>query len=145
MELLLYSTEKNSAGKRMQDIIADLVPEKHIGIHRSIESLSHRLRRFRCDLSLAVIVTKSRKELDDLLSLHDLLQDISLILILPDKEPDTVSKGHKLYPRFISYTDDNFMVVAAVLEKMIKRLELRSRQAGDCLLFDRTAEVEGFQ
>ncbi len=144
MELLLYSTERKGPGKRMQDIIADLVPEKHIGIHRTMESLSHRLRQFRGDLSLAVILTGSRAELYDVLSLHNLLQDIPLVLILPDQEPDTVSKGHKLYPRFMSCVDNDFMVVAAVLEKMIKRLNSRSMQVGDCLLPERTVEVEGF-
>lgn len=144
MELLLYSTETKGAGKRMQDIIAGIVSEKHIGIHRTMESLSHRLRQFRGDLSLAVIVTGSREELDDVLSLRNLFQDIPLVLILPDKEPDTVSKGYKLYPRYISDAEDNFILVAAVLEKMIKRLSSSSKQVTDCQLPDRAVEVERY-
>ncbi len=52
-------------------------------------------------------------------SMKDLIGDIRIILILPDTEGDTISLGHKLYPRFASYADGNFKDVAAVLEKML--------------------------
>ncbi len=144
MEVLLYSKEKKGDSKRMQKIIAGLVPEKALSIHRTMKSLSHRLRQFRGNLSLAVILTQNRTELSEMISLHNLLQDIPLILILPDQEPDTVSKGHKLYPRFIGYADGNFEILAAVLEKMIRKLNLRSMPVKDHYLPDRAFKVEGF-
>ena len=122
MELLYYSSKNKGQGERVQRIIAGLVPQEHLKIYRTMESLSLRLRQFRGDLFLAVILLKNRNELLDILSIRDLLDGIRIILILPDRENTTIAKGYKLYPRFVSYADSDFTDVAAVLEKMLKHL-----------------------
>ncbi len=52
------------------------------------------------------------------------MKDISIIYCAPcqDGEKDTVTNGHKLYPRFISYADGNFKDVASVLGKMLEEI-----------------------
>ena len=60
------------------------------------------------------------KELLEIHSMRDLFRDIRIVLILPDRSGDTVSMGFKLFPRFVSYADGNFMDVAAVLNKMLE-------------------------
>ena len=66
------------------------------------------------------------KELEKILTLQDLLSDIRIILILPDRTPNTISKAHKLAPRFLTYLDSDFGEIKAVLHKMLK--SLRSSQ-----------------
>ena len=44
---------------------------------------------------------------------------LRLILILPDREKGTISKGHLFRPRYLTYADGDFLDVAAVLAKMI--------------------------
>ncbi len=123
MELIFYSTKKQGAGARFQRIIEKLVPKDDIGIFRTMESLTSRLHQFPRNMSLAVILAARQKELFDLLLIRDCLEDIPLILILPDRESETISKGHKLYPRFISYLDSDFEVFEEVLRTIIGRLD----------------------
>lgn len=123
VELLFYSTIKQGAGARFQSIIEKLVPKEDIGIFRTMESLSSRLHQFPRNMSLAVILAASQKELFELLLIRDCLKDIPLILILPDRESETISKGHKLYPRFISYLDSGFEVFEEVFRTIIGRLD----------------------
>ena len=54
-----------------------------------------------------------------MLSLRKLLSDLRLILILPDRDRDTVMSAHALRPRFLTYADGNLDDIAAVLRKML--------------------------
>jgi hypothetical protein len=65
----------------------------------------------------------SGEDLQGLFSIRDLFDDIPMILILPDRKRDTISKGQKLYPRFATYMDGNFSDLALVLAKMLKKIE----------------------
>ncbi len=119
MSVLLYASPANAAGKRLQRIIETLVPNEQLEICRSIEGLSERLRRPFYSRLTGVFLVASDKELSNLLSIRNMLHDLRFILVLPDSEKNTVTKGFALYPRFISYADSDFSDVAAVLSKML--------------------------
>ncbi len=120
MIVLLNTAQANTIGRRLQKIVTTLVPRQQLEICRSSEELSQRLRRPLCKEFIGVFLTSNRQELSDLLSIRNLLTDIRIILIVPDSEKDTVSKGHTLYPRFLSFVDSDFKDVAAVLGKMLE-------------------------
>ena len=119
MSIVLFSTGKKHVCEHLQRAIEKVVPGDKIEIYRTIDSLSSRLRQPKGNLKVVVVLASDNRELDEILSLRDLLSDVRIILILPDKKKLTVSKGHKLFPRFLSYTDSNFDDVSAVLQKMI--------------------------
>jgi hypothetical protein len=99
-----------------------LIPEKKLEIHQSVDSLSQRLKKKTFDVGIAVLLASSKKELSDLLSIRNQLTDQRIILILPDREKGTISQGHSLYPRFLSYADSadsNFKDFTEVLVKML--------------------------
>jgi hypothetical protein len=122
MELLFYSGKNQQYRERVLNIIRGLVPEKKIGNYTTVENLCNRLRQFRDDKMLAILMTATQEELVDVILIHDLLVDIPIILVLPNREKETISKGTKLHPRFISYMDSDFSDIQAVLEKMVVRL-----------------------
>ncbi|MGA2735036.1 MAG: hypothetical protein ABSG35_20860, partial [Syntrophobacteraceae bacterium] len=53
---------------------------------------------------------------------RDFLTSVRVILVLPDCEQETISKGHYLKPRFLT-TDWNSEEVIAVLAKMLRSVE----------------------
>jgi hypothetical protein len=120
MNLLLYATGPRGTGKQLQKVIEGLFPENKTEIYRTIDGLSDRLRRPRYDLAVAVLLAASKQDLLDLLSIRDLLDDLRVILLLPNREKDTITKGHTLRPRFLTYADSDFLDVAAVLSKMVR-------------------------
>ena len=128
MEVLLYATEADDAGKRLARIITTTLAGLDIQVCQSINSLTQKLRQPRDCFFIVVLLAHNKKELSNILSLKDLFWDLRLILILPDQEKNTIAKGHKLYPRFLSYIDSDFKVVAAVLEKMLKHLRSQKLQ-----------------
>lgn len=120
MNLLFYQPTNNGPGEYLREVIHTLVSEEKTEIYATIEDLSFRLRQPMFDVALAILLASSNSDLLDLLLLRDLLLDVRIILILPDRRRDTISIGHSLYPRFLSYVDSDFKDVAAVLDKMMK-------------------------
>ncbi|MEW5801796.1 MAG: hypothetical protein AB1847_06780 [bacterium] len=120
MKLLLYAPAVEEAGKRLQGIIENLVPEAKREVCRTIDDLSIRLRQPMNNLSVAVLLAATRQDLSDIVTIADLMGDLRLIVILPDLEDDTIAKGHSLRPRFLDNIDSDFSDIAAILGKMLK-------------------------
>ncbi len=122
MKLIFYATETHDSGARLQTMIETKVPNENIEVHRTIDSLNLRLRQLKLnnsyDLSIAVILAGRKEDLFDILSIRKLLRDIRIILILPDRDENTIAMGHHLRPRLLSYADSDFSEVVAVLAKM---------------------------
>ena len=120
--ILFVNGKCAAAGNRLRKSIESVVSCQHLEIQRSIKDLSKRLNRFPREIDLAVLFAASKDQLSELLSLRELLNDVRIILILPDRGRETISKGHLLRPRFLSYADGDLTDVIAVLSKMIVRL-----------------------
>ena len=119
MNLLFYATGEKGTGKHLWNLHQELASEYKGDFCRTIDTLSLKLRKSLGDLTIAVLLAESQEELLEFISIKNWLEDIRIILILPDREKDTISIGLKLYPRFFSYADSNLQDVDAVLKKMI--------------------------
>jgi len=119
MKLFLYAPDRSRSGKRLQRVIEALVSKEDTEIYRTTDGLTFRLRQPRHDPHIAVLLAASREDLSDILSLRDLLCDVRIMLVLPDRERDTIVKGHTLRPRFVTYADSDFVEMAAVLSKVL--------------------------
>jgi hypothetical protein len=121
MNVLCYRITEDDNGKRLKTEIEATVPEEKRELYDSFEALVERLRTSLKNSFIAVLFAPDRKELGRLLEIGALLQDIPVILILPDRDRKTVQSGHSLFPRFLSYVDSDFKDVGAVLCKMRSR------------------------
>ena len=66
---------------------------------------------------VAILLTTSGKEIEQLISIREMLRNIRIIWILSDQSAENISRGHKLYPRYLSYKEGNFNDVSVVLKK----------------------------
>jgi len=119
MDLLFYANDTEDIGKPLWNLYLDLDGNHKGEFYLTIDDLAGRLRRPKGDHSIAVLLAAGRKDLEELLAIQDLLDRTRIILILPDRNKDTINKGHTLFPRFLTYVDGNFDWVTAVLEKML--------------------------
>ncbi len=119
MNILFYSSIKTGVGKNVQKTIEAKVSPDQIERCVSVEEISSRLRQPLGDLRIAILHVKSKEELFEIDSIKFLLSGIRIILILPDRDKDTIASGHKLFPRFVSYADSDFKDVGDVLKNML--------------------------
>lgn len=120
MGLLLYLPKKDGSGERITQVIQEVASGEEVEIFNSISDLSCRLRQPNHGLTIAVLHAGSNEDLLDLVAIRNLILDIRIILILPDREENTIAKGHILRPRIISYPDSDFKEVSAVLSKLVR-------------------------
>ena len=127
VRVILYSTKLDGSGKLIDGLINFLVPEEKIELSRTISNLALKLRQPRVEPIIAIVLATTPKELIDVLTIGELLQDIRLFLVLPDRKPDTVAKGHRLRPRFITYADNDIMESADVIKKIFENVTKQDR------------------
>ncbi len=126
-DVILYSMFIEGTGEQLRKMIENIVPNENTEIYSTIDTLGKRLRRPSYNIAIAVLLISSREELRDVLSIRHLFDNIKIVLILPDRNNETIVIGHKLRPRFLSYTDSDFIDVAVVLENMLKILNPLSK------------------
>lgn len=120
MKLVFYADKKRGVGKQLWKLNSQLEPQYRGTFHETINDLTERLIQPRDDFNIVILLANSREDLLNFISIKKLLFDFRIILILPDREKTTISAGHKLCPRYLSYSDSEFSDVVLVLNRMIK-------------------------
>ena len=121
MSLLVYAAKSDGTAQRLRKVVEEIVPKKDLEICRNIESLSSRLQQPMNGLDIAILLAGSVRDLTGFRSLQDLLSEMRILLVIPDREPDTFAKAHRLRPRFMTHTDSDFEDIKAVLGKIVSR------------------------
>jgi hypothetical protein len=119
MELILYLPGKNEASANLLRIIQTVIPDHEIKIYSSIGELSERLHKSMLDVGAGVFHVESRAELLEIIYLKDLFQEMKMILVAPDSQPDTLDKAYTLCPRFIAVAESDFIHLGSVLKKIM--------------------------
>lgn len=120
--VVFYAKHKTGSGKRLRGVINVLVPQDRVEVCRSVEGLCRKLSfpRTNNHRTLAVLVSETQQDLQELLEVRELLEDASVIMVLPDEKQETLAMAHRMRPRFITYTGGTFADVAGVAAKLLQ-------------------------
>jgi len=121
MNVFFLSSSKDDTAKRLLRVLEHLLPKKNIKYFRTVNELKENLRKPLPEMALVVILKVNKERLLELLPLKELFENESIILILHKKDDETVALGHRLRPRFVTYSDSDFLDVASVLIKLKER------------------------
>lgn len=121
MKILFYNTAENATALSVLELTASMVPRERLETCRTLSELKGKLCQPNVRFGLAVILVNTVEEIDHLITLKNLLDDVRIILITPDLKKNTVHKGHKLYPRFMTDTVD-MQHLAAIIHKNLSNL-----------------------
>lgn len=122
MNVFFLSDIRNDTRKRLQRVLEYMLPKKNIKYIKSVAELEKNLRQTSPKTALTVILHVNKAKLLSILPIKELLEDISIILILNDQDSETIALGHNLRPRFITFADSDFLDVASVLMKMKEKM-----------------------
>jgi hypothetical protein len=122
-------------GQEETEIDFRLVAATHRDLFTSVASLNTRLRRPMRPAAIGILIPGHARDLLCFAAMRHLMGDMRIVLVLPDSRPQTISDGHALHPRFISYADSDLKDVEAVVAKMVATLQGRRSLA--------TAETAG--
>lgn len=120
MRLLFHAPPLSTSARALYENLCALDGVEQIEYISFLNQLINHLRTPIGISTLGIIWPSSQQELLKLRANSYLFRDMRIILILPDRHPDTISEGHLLRPRFVGYTDGNPDDVVAVVAKLIR-------------------------
>jgi hypothetical protein len=128
LNLILYTKKTAPSGAQLRLVFESLVSKDAMELFHSIEGLRNRLLRTNYNDGIVVLIADSREELSELLPILHLFRKVRIILVLPDRKPETIKIGYQLEPRFLSFIDQGLTEVKAVLKKMLSRASYWSKR-----------------
>jgi len=138
MKLLFYYSQESAQIKSLENLIQSFVSDDLIEVYRSLEAVTERLKEPTDNITTAVFVAANMVELKKFHKLKKYFFDLRHIIILPEKDEKMIAIAHKLRPRFLSYFENGFNVVSAVLKKMF----LDKRTAGSRYQDDMSLDLQ---
>lgn len=119
--IIFYAKSSIGPAERLLHAVTATVPGADLDLCRNSDALLIALCRPRSGVPIVVMLASSQEDFKEVFPLRDLLWDTRLILVLPDSDPKTVSKGHLLRPRFMTDSNGDVQEVADVLKRMIEQ------------------------
>lgn len=117
--MIFYLPAYDEKGEELLNcMITELAPRK-IETYRCFQDLRLRIQRPFPDVKVAVLFCMTQADLQEIFTLSEFLQDFKIILVLPDDDTETIIKAHNLRPRYLSWLDQDFFDMVAVLKRMV--------------------------
>ena len=131
MTILFFAKEEGALEVRLKGLLARGVPGEIVEDHRSIAGVAQRFRRPMEPPEVGVFLTNNHGELRDILSLQPLLQDIPIVLVVPDREMKTIALAHRLRPRYFTDLQGDFGQLVEVVKRMTRDQALSARRGSN--------------
>ena len=93
MELILYKKDYDDFEAKICGVIESVVSKEKTAIFRSVEGMIERILHLTNNPEIAVLIIKSKEELLQLYSSLNVLRRAEMLLILPDRNPETIKLG----------------------------------------------------
>jgi len=119
VNLIVYKKTKDSAEGQLQVLFESLVSKQNIDIYHSLVPLKQKILRTSYAEGIVILIAEKRDDLSELVPILELFRKLRIILVLPDREPETIQIGYRLEPRFMSFIDRGHSEIKAVLQKML--------------------------
>jgi hypothetical protein len=115
MKVLLQAAEADRDGRRLQTVIVKIFSGKDLEVLRTVDDLKMRLHFPLGQKAIVVLMASNVEELRKFLLLRDLMRNLSIVLVLPNYEPETLKMAHLLLPRYLEHKGNEFDDLAEVL------------------------------
>ena len=119
MNMLLFCQDNRNNDHFSAQIPFDIRTEDRLALCRTFDDLTEMLRSRTARPRVAVLCVWDLSTMRALVQTRGLLADVSLVLVLPDRDREILNLAHLLRPRYIDYFDDNGERLSSVLERMI--------------------------
>ena len=123
MKCIFYEKKSGIIAGQIIGLLKASAIENNTELYHTIRTLSQRLTRPIDGLAIMVLIAGDRKDLLNILAMQKLFGVIKIIIILPDREDESVKIGYKLQPRFLTYVNGDISEVHGVLRKMLELSE----------------------
>jgi hypothetical protein len=131
MKCIFYEKRSGIIAGQIIGLLKASAAENKTELYHTIRTLSQRLTRPIDGLAIMVLIAGDRKDLLSILAIQKLFGLIRIIIILPDREDESVKMGYKLQPRFLTYVNGDISEVQAILRKLLEMSASNEKVSGE--------------
>lgn len=125
-KIILYIPEGGGAAAARFETKMTGIAGKHVPtVCRDGENLERELRKPWVLIDLVLLFVGAEEDLEMLISLQELLEDIPVLMTIPESRRHIYKRAHMLRPRFLSAGVGDFSDFGGVLQKMIQNRDQR--------------------
>ena len=119
MDILYFNTGKSKTGSDLFNIIESQLPGIDIQHYTDTDSFSKQLIQLQQGNTIAVILTSDEEDLMELYAIKHLLYGVITILILPDRERDTIALGFRCKPYFMTSINRDLIKIGYIVKILL--------------------------
>ena len=117
-KFVLYSPYTNSFIRKLTELLDESFPTAQYEVYFRWEALKKRLQLLRQDICSVILIAPTRNALEMTMAIQPLVEGLKVVLVLPDRDGDTIEKAHTFRPRYFTYVDTDFRDIVIVLKKI---------------------------
>jgi hypothetical protein len=125
MQIAIYADAGSQSFNRLHQaiILADVgrPPE----VHSDIRLFCECFRSVAYHPDVIILMPTCFEELETLAAVRELFANSRTIIVLPERESSVISVGHLFHPSFITFEDEDFQDVVAILKHLGKHRQCR--------------------
>lgn len=119
--LLIFAPTESVISVQIADLVGrdSTLPASRCPVCTSAAMLRGALTHVPRERCLAVLLAARSEELDQMVALSGWLQDLPIILMIPDSGPETIAKAHRLRPRYLTGPQVDWGELCAVIRQIL--------------------------
>ena len=118
MELICFVPSNKHLSRLDSDVLDDLKSVDNVDIYKTFENFSERLSKPKKLDTIIIICPESMQDFKKLISYKNFLNNTKNILVLPDREKETLDLALLFFPRFYIFADQDFKQIGEIVKKM---------------------------
>ncbi|MFO7865184.1 MAG: hypothetical protein R6V02_00015 [Candidatus Aminicenantes bacterium] len=118
MNMLFHYQRENASVKRLKSLLDSYFSNEKIATSNSIGEMNNRLKAEQDSLSVALFYVSHPEEIQNLLMLKNKLNGTHLILVMPERNTDSIKLTYKLNPLLTCFADGDYSEVADIIERL---------------------------
>lgn len=124
--VLYYSEDAKRRGQKLEEILANDLPEARLEVFTDFDELAAGLQRPEVDPAAVVLVIGSREELDEFLELRPFLENTRVIVVPPDQTDATLALAEELNPHYIKPPGEDYVELASIVDEILEERRVSS-------------------
>lgn len=120
MNMLFHYQRENASVKRLKSLLDSQFSDKKITTSNSIGEMNNRLKAEQDPPSVALFYVSHAEEIQNLLMLKNKLNGTHLILVMPERNTDSIKLTYKLNPLLTCFADGDYSEVTGIIDRLHK-------------------------
>jgi hypothetical protein len=122
MRILYYSPHLKGIGRTIYRTIVDEAPGSTVAVCRTMDCLANSIEKSREDPVIAVVLAEREEHLLNAYFIKHRLYRAPLLLVLPDREPETRAIGFRIKAHSLCYTDSTVDEIRSAFRYILQTL-----------------------